>query len=122
MKIEFLEEKGVVIGGGLRINVEFLEGKGKVIVNGVEYVRLIEIQRTININGFDVPEPIREEPEPGQRIYVADITSYQFILEHRWTGDGYDKRYLSRGLAHLSKENAIKHAKALLSFTNTGKE
>lgn len=34
-----------------------------------------------------------------------------------WDGTKFDQRMLSRGVIHLTKEAAIKHAEALLSFT-----
>jgi hypothetical protein len=85
----------------------------------VEYRRK---PRTININGFDVPEPVREPLKHGQEYYIPIIADFfsnpnpyaQFI----WTGTPIDNSWLARGLIHLPKEAAAIHTKALLSFTS----
>lgn len=78
--------------------------------------------RTININGFEVPEPAREPLKHGQAYYIPIIANMfdkpdpymQFI----WTGTPIDYSWLARGLIHLPKEAAAIHTKALLSFTS----
>lgn len=72
--------------------------------------------RTITINGREVPEPMREEPERGPVYYVVDVTARNMTCSDIWRGHDYDKRWLSRGLCHSTKEAAIAHAEALLSF------
>lgn len=100
------------------MKIEFLEADDKVIINGVEYVRVKEDERPIDVNGYEVTEPIYTEPEIGQTYYVADISAHDMFLELRWNSDEFDKRALARGIAHLSKGNAIIHSVALLSFTD----
>jgi len=74
--------------------------------------------RTININGFDVPEPVREPLERGQQYYTPNITGCaQIWMGCTWEGYHVDKCWLAKGLIHLTKDAAITHAKALLSFT-----
>lgn len=73
--------------------------------------------RTITINGREVPEPMRKAPEIGSEFYLADTSSRQLFAGSEWDGDEFDKRWLSRGLCHSTKEAAIAHAEALLSFT-----
>lgn len=75
------------------------------------------ITKTININGFEVPEPVREPLENGHMYYIVtpcfkDITDHSY-----WNSYDVHKMRLNRGLIHLTKENAELHAKALLSFT-----
>jgi hypothetical protein len=76
-------------------------------------------QRTININGYEVPEPMRVEPKIGSNYYLV----YFF-----WEGDGenfqsqwkdsiFDKRMFRAGMCHAKKESAVLHSKALRSFT-----
>lgn len=83
----------------------------------VETNRLSEVKKTININGFEVPEPLREAPEEGTRCFTCAIWHEDTFNVMIWTGGLYDVRCLKRGLLHLTKEAAILHAKALLSFT-----
>lgn len=73
--------------------------------------------RTITINGREVPEPMREAPERGSVYYVVEVATGKMTRSDTWRGDDYDKRWLSRGLCHSTKEAAIAHAEALLSFT-----
>ena len=72
--------------------------------------------RTININGFEVPEPYRGEMENGQ-IYWFPSTNDDMPDFYEWEGDDVDKKIKENGLLHLSKEAAQMHLKALISFT-----
>lgn len=73
--------------------------------------------RTININGFEVPEPVWEPLEDMQEYFVPSLAYDAGADCHTWHGDKYDFRWLEKGLIHLTKEAAATHAKALLSFT-----
>ena len=78
-------------------------------------------RKTININGIEVPEPMREMPPEGTSVYwpgfgpdsgdthteSADVGYYPTMLPD----------LLRKGLLHPTKEAATIHAKALLSFT-----
>lgn len=72
--------------------------------------------RTININGFEVPEPVREPLERGQEYFVVEISGEEPVILS-WDDDEIDKRLLKYGLIHLTREAAEIHTKALLSFT-----
>lgn len=77
--------------------------------------------KTININGFEVPEPLREKPEHGIEYYVPDIySSNAFADNYTWEDDKVDSKHFRMGFVHLTKEAAKLHAKALLSFTKKG--
>ena len=82
----------------------------------------VEIKkRTININGFEVPEPERKPLKLNQTYYLTDLTELcqsDFV----WEDDFDDNKWLKTGMIHLSKENAILHANALLSFTKKEEE
>lgn len=69
---------------------------------------------TININGFEVPEPLRHEPSDGTDYYVLDMSE---VSEMKWTSDVSEYQWLKAGLIHLTRQAAEKHLKALLSFT-----
>ena len=73
--------------------------------------------RTININGFEVPEPVREPLQDYQKYYDVSIGSMESVVEYSWDGGPMDFDTLNKGLIHLTKEAAMLHAKALLSFT-----
>lgn len=70
--------------------------------------------RVININGFEVPEPLRNIPSCGTEYFLID-----FLKVNNMTWTDYDDEHncLKAGLIHLTRENAEKHLEALLSFT-----
>jgi hypothetical protein len=74
--------------------------------------------KTIRIGDHDVPEPLKEITEGLTKIYTPYISSSDnshydaFPSSHPRT-----KALLYRGLVHPTKEAAIKHAEALISFT-----
>lgn len=85
---------------------------------GTEYRRK---PRTININGYEVPEPVREPLKVGNSYYRPIITRYESgVLHCKWYGSKFDQYALKTGLVHLTKEAAEIHARALLSFTAKG--
>lgn len=76
--------------------------------------------RFIKINGFNVPEPLREPPEYGTVYWAPCLDGEElFCGSVNWRGSEDHVRDLKRGLVHLTQEAAITHAKALLSFTQT---
>ena len=76
-------------------------------------------KKTININGYEVPEPFRGALKVGDAFYVADPTSEDVTYRHTWDGDDWDHLILKNGLIHISKKAAKKHSKALKSFTKS---
>lgn len=73
--------------------------------------------RYIDINGHQVPEPVRESVT-GDILYIADTTLKPGgNLRLQWTGHDVDMRLLNSGLLHTTKEAAEAHIAALLSFT-----
>lgn len=73
--------------------------------------------RTININGFEVPEPALEPLEDGKKFFKIDLEHDELCDEYMWQSDHFDSHWLSLGIIHLTREAAQLHAKALLSFT-----
>ncbi len=71
--------------------------------------------KTININGYDVPEPVREPLRDRDRYFCTCL--YLFGPICVWCGDTVDQTRLDAGIIHLTKEAAILHSKALLSLT-----
>lgn len=81
--------------------------------------------KTILINGYEVPEPIRNLPDLGksgisETVWIPSLTEIpSFALG---VGNSYTRVFFDRGLCHLTKEAAELHAKALLSFTTAVQE
>jgi hypothetical protein len=73
-------------------------------------------QKTIKVNGFDVPEPVREPLKDTVNYCIPDPKMEDLFEYRTWTGHRLDMVWLSRGLIHLTKENAIAHAKAMLGI------
>ena len=74
--------------------------------------------RTITINGIDVPAPEVVAPAVGTRYWWPDLFGGVICTYSTWYNDKQDKQALARGIVHLTKAAALKHAEALLSFTN----
>lgn len=89
---------------------------------GFPHYENVEIKkRTINVNGFEVPEPERKPLKLNQTYYITDLTEL-CQSDFTWEDDFYDNKWLKAGMIHLSQENAILHANALLSFTKKEEE
>ena len=73
--------------------------------------------RTININGYEVPEPLRVAPDKLSMVWVVDFFHGPNAMPFNWHGASKDYQLLSFGVIHTTKEAAELHAKALLSFT-----
>ncbi|EBN0073232.1 hypothetical protein ZZ27_24995 [Salmonella enterica subsp. enterica serovar Virchow] len=71
--------------------------------------------RFIDINGHQVPEPVREPLKIGRVYWLARI--HGAVDSFEWEGDHACRAWLERGLIHLTKEAADIHIAALLSFT-----
>ena len=70
----------------------------------------------IDISGHQVPEPVREPLERGTVYYLATVVMEQ-VNAYSWSDFDTDRRWLERGLIHLTEEAAEAHIAALLSFT-----
>lgn len=71
--------------------------------------------KTTIINGYEVPEPLRELKK-SQKYYVTDMTRVDLAPQLFWKDHDIERTWLDRGLCHATKEAAIIHARALLSF------
>lgn len=78
--------------------------------------------RTININDHEVPEPMRVKPKIGEDYVYPDFGDDEMYGCYKWRNDKVDINYFNNGLCHTTKEAAIAHAKALLSFTEVKEE
>lgn len=74
--------------------------------------------RTININGIDVPEPLRVAPENGVMVWMVVVSMETSVTSYRYySSDPCFTRCIIRGVLHLTEQAARTHAEALLSFT-----
>ena len=76
--------------------------------------------RTITVNGFEVPEPIRAKPSVGDEYCVASPVDDGMYYRELWSDDEYENLWLSRGICHTTKESAIAHANAMLGIDPNG--
>jgi hypothetical protein len=72
--------------------------------------------KTITINGIEVPEPLRNELKLGDRYFMPNL-DFAGVTDGVWDNVDNDYERLKSGIVHLTKEAAIKHAEALISFT-----
>ena len=75
-----------------------------------------EEPKTIKVNGFDVPEPMREAPALGTYYYIAYPTYEAYYAGESWDYSVFDICWLHRGMLHSTKEAAVAHAKAMLGI------
>lgn len=85
-----------------------------------DYIRVKP--QTININGYEIPEPLMIVPEVNTTVFIADPCNINLVVEFRTGGGSLSKEKFNTGLCHSTKEAAVIHAKALLSFTSATKE
>ncbi len=72
--------------------------------------------RTHEVNGFTVPAPESEALTMGDIYYIPHSPGISWYREFKWLEDKSDKRFLVRGLIHLTTEAAIANAKAMLGI------
>jgi hypothetical protein len=73
--------------------------------------------KTIRIGEYDVPEPTKKDLNFRDRYFIPEISFGANFSEAVWDNDQVDIKRRETGIAHLTKEAAIKHAEALISFT-----
>ena len=75
-----------------------------------------EEPKTIKVNGFDVPEPMRKAPVLGTYYYIAYPTCEAYYHGYSWDGNPLETCWLLRGLLYSTREAAVAHAKAMLGI------
>ena len=75
-----------------------------------------EEPKTIRVNGFDVPEPMREAPVQGAPYFIAAPNARDYYHGCSWDDIPLETCWLLRGLLHSTKEAAVAHAKAMLGI------
>lgn len=69
------------------------------------------------VNGFVIPEPMREAPAAGTHYYLVNTAHPRSPQWRIWEGTEHELELLRLGLCHLEKEAAHIHLEALVSFT-----
>lgn len=72
----------------------------------------------ITINGVSFPKPACQPLENDTEYWIVNLfdDNYSRKQSHSWQNYNFDNHWLRRGLIHLSRENAITHAKALIKL------
>ncbi len=72
--------------------------------------------KTILIGDIEVDHPETMLPEKGEAFYFPDITSEHSEYYDSFSFDGgkHHRRLFKHGMAYLTKEEAIQHAKAII--------
>ena len=74
--------------------------------------------RTIHIGKIEITEPVREPLQNGENYFVPAIDCGDCHANRfSWDNDSTDKRLLKQGVVHLTTEDALSHARALLALT-----
>ena len=86
---------------------------GKLFADGSYRIK----PKTINVNGFEIVAGESEPPEYDCRYFTPYLQDTDLFTAHKWDITDYiDKHLLKHGLVHLTEENAIAHAKAMLGI------
>lgn len=87
------------------------------IFNGCYIFRLAQEMITIGDVSFPKPVSEYEKFEEGQEYFMPALQSDAFYCHSKWWHGTLDTKRLEQGLIHLTKENAIAHAKALIKLS-----
>ena len=78
--------------------------------------------RTININGYEVPEPLRAFPDNHDDVYMVGVIHRTAVrVPPHFRGARPHRLALEAGLVHSTRAAAELHAQALRSFTKQDK-
>lgn len=75
------------------------------------------LREMVIVGGVSFPKPVSKALEEGQGYYLPDLTVTRLYYISQWHDTEVDKLRLKRGLVHLTEENAIAHAKALIKLS-----
>ena len=99
-------------------------GKGRKEMTVAEMIAALRAKRyltrepeSIRIGGINVPKPLMTPPPLGTRYWCAMMDEDAMAYAFTWNGDRYDRLVLKRGMLHLTEENALAHAKALIQVS-----
>ena len=61
---------------------------------------------------------MRVAPSERSQYYAVHIEDTAFVADYVWVSDELDKRVLSLGICHLTREAAQTHLDALIALNN----
>ncbi len=68
------------------------------------------------VNGFEIAAPESKPLEEDTTYFLPELQLQNLFMENDWCDSSFDNLMLKRGLVHLTKENAIAHAKAMIGI------
>lgn len=87
------------------------------IDESVQFRIKLEKQETITVGDVPFPKPYQGEMKYDQVYYYAVMDFNSLFDRNVWENDTADLSLMKKGLVHLTKENAIAHAKALIKLS-----
>ena len=78
--------------------------------------RIAVVYMTIGL--MQVPEAIKEAPAKGTLCFAPSLLTTELSKSFKWKNSESDLELLVRGLVHLYEENAMTHARALISISH----
>ena len=75
---------------------------------------------TIIVNGIEVPEPVRDALENGDKYWLAITSGQELSIDLIWRDHPIHHTRLNRGLIHLTEAAAVAHAKAMFAPSMRG--
>ena len=76
--------------------------------------------RTIKVGRHTVPAPLRVEPACGGTVYLVNLHEEDGVTELEWSASPMTmRRYLYRGMLHLSRKAAQEHFNALVNVSTS---
>lgn len=72
--------------------------------------------RTITVNGREIVAGEMVAPKLQSEYFLPHVSKANRYASEIWDASEFDLRVLNDGLVHLTKENAIAHAKAMLGI------
>lgn len=82
-----------------------------------EEVKFRMPQETITVGDVSFPKPYHGEMLYKQEYYYPIMDYASLFGSNTWENDRADLFLMKKGLVHLTKENAIAHAKALIKLS-----
>lgn len=72
--------------------------------------------KTMKVNGYEIEKSETTAPKSGTKYWIPDTARTALIYSTVWANAEFDNLMLNRKVVHLSKENALNHAKAMLGI------
>ena len=74
-------------------------------------------QEMITVGDVSFPKPVSKPLRMGETYFFPSLIETGLVNWFEWTDDRLDFNLLKSAMVHLSKENAIAHAKALIKLS-----